>query len=124
MAPEIRTLVVEDHPDICRLIDTVLTLSDDYVVVGSAANGYEGIERARELQPDLVLLDVTMPVLDGIAALPELRRAAPQAVVVYLTALDEWRVEETPEGYPRADGFVSKSVLPWGLVPELEKVRL
>lgn len=119
---EVRTLIVEDHPDIVQLIDTVLTMSDRYNVVAKAANGVEAIAQAESSQPDLILLDVTMPVLDGIAALPALREAAPAARIVYLTSLDEWMVDETPEGYPRADAMVSKTVLPWGLVPELEKV--
>ena len=53
-------------------------------VVGEAAEGYEAIELARSLQPQLVLLDLTMPGLDGLSALPGLREAAPRAEIVVL----------------------------------------
>src|SRR5262249_52868253 len=57
-----------------------------FSVVGEAADGREAVERARELQPDLVLLDLSMPGLDGLSALPLLRAAAPDSEVVVLTA--------------------------------------
>jgi DNA-binding NarL/FixJ family response regulator len=121
MAGEVRVLVIDDHPDITQLIDTVLSLSKGYTVVGKAADGAEGIALAEKVTADLILLDVSMPVMDGIAALPRLREVAPDARIVFLTALDEWKLDETPTP-ARADGLVSKTVLPWGLVPELEKV--
>ena len=78
-----RILVVDDHP-ITR--DALSSLAQGFDVVGEAADGYEAIELARSLQPQLVLLDLTMPGLDGLSALPGLREAAPRAEIVVLTA--------------------------------------
>ena len=80
-----RILIVDDHP-LTREALAALLGQNGFRVVGQAADGYEAIESARELQPDLVLLDLSMPELDGLAALPRLREAAPQCEVVVLTA--------------------------------------
>jgi DNA-binding NarL/FixJ family response regulator len=80
-----RILIVDDHP-LTR--DALATLLDQhgFAVVGQAGDGNEAIEAARRLQPDLVLLDLSMPDLDGLGALPRLREAAPECEVVVLTA--------------------------------------
>ena len=78
-------LVADDHP-LTRDALASLLEGNGFDVVGEAGDGREAIERAGELQPDLVLLDLSMPDLDGLAALPELRGAAPNAEVVVLTA--------------------------------------
>jgi DNA-binding NarL/FixJ family response regulator len=81
----VRVLVVDDHP-LTRSALSGLLEQSSFSVVGEAADGGEAIDRARELQPDLVLLDLSMPGLDGLDALPLLRAAAPEAEVVVLTA--------------------------------------
>jgi DNA-binding NarL/FixJ family response regulator len=81
----IRVLVVDDHP-LTRSALGGLLEQNAFAVVGEAADGNEAVSRARELQPDLVLLDLSMPELDGLSALPHLRAAAPGAEVVVLTA--------------------------------------
>jgi DNA-binding NarL/FixJ family response regulator len=83
-----RILVVDDHPLTRDALAGLLT-QHGFEVVGTAGSGEEAVERARALQPQLVLLDLTMPGLDGIAALPLLREAAPQAEVVVLTAAED-----------------------------------
>jgi DNA-binding NarL/FixJ family response regulator len=80
-----RTLVVDDHP-LTRAALVGLLEQHDFPVVAEAGDGEEAIERARELQPDIVLLDLTMPGLGGLAALPRLRAASPGSEVVVLTA--------------------------------------
>jgi DNA-binding NarL/FixJ family response regulator len=80
-----RILVVDDHP-ITRDALASLLAQGGFDVVGEAADGHEAIELARTLQPELVLLDLTMPGLDGLSALPGLREAAPEAEIVVLTA--------------------------------------
>jgi DNA-binding NarL/FixJ family response regulator len=80
-----RTLVVDDHP-LTRAALVGLLEQHDFAVVGEAGDGEEAIGRARELQPDLVLLDLSMPGLGGLEALPRLRAAAPDCEVVVLTA--------------------------------------
>ena len=80
-----RTLVVDDHP-LTRAALVGLLEQHGFAVVGEAGDGAEAIERARDLQPDLVLLDLTMPGMGGLEALPKVRAAAPDCEVVVLTA--------------------------------------
>ena len=80
-----RILLVDDHPLTREALASLLT-QHDFDVVGQAADGVEAIDLATELQPQLVLLDLSMPGLDGLAALPRLRAAAPGCEVVVLTA--------------------------------------
>jgi DNA-binding NarL/FixJ family response regulator len=80
-----RMLLVDDHP-LTRDGLAALLAGNGFDIVGEAGNGLEAIERARELQPDVVLLDLSMPDLDGLSALPLLRTAAPDCEVVVLTA--------------------------------------
>jgi DNA-binding NarL/FixJ family response regulator len=83
-----RILVVDDHP-LTRDALAGLLAQHGFEVVAQAASGEEAIELARELQPQLVLLDLTMPGLGGLAALPLVREAAPGAEVVILTAAED-----------------------------------
>ena len=80
-----RILIVDDHPLTRDALATLLG-QNGFDVVGQAGDGNEAIESARRLQPDLVLLDLSMPDLDGLGALPRLRDAAPECEVVMLTA--------------------------------------
>ena len=80
-----RVLIVDDHP-LTRGALAALLGQNDFSVAGEAASGEEAIEVARELQPDLVLLDLSMPGIGGLGALPHLREAAPGCEVVMLTA--------------------------------------
>ncbi len=80
-----RVLIVDDHP-LTRSALSSLLRGNGFDVVGEAADGREAIEQTAELQPDLVLLDLTMPELDGLSALPRLRSAARTCEVVVLTA--------------------------------------
>src|SRR5688572_33035240 len=80
-----RVLIVDDHPLTREALATLLAGSG-FEVVGQAADGEEAISLAGTLRPDLVLLDLSMPGLDGLGALPRLRGAAPDCEVVVLTA--------------------------------------
>jgi DNA-binding NarL/FixJ family response regulator len=80
-----RILVVDDHP-LTREALAALLEQHGFAVVGQAADGAEAIEAARALLPDLVLLDLSMPGMDGLQALPRVRAAAPGCEVVVVTA--------------------------------------
>src|ERR671923_3105556 len=80
-----RILIVDDHPLTREALSSLLD-RNGFAVAGEAADGEEAIELARRLQPELVLLDLSMPGLDGLTALPRLREAAPDCEVVVLTA--------------------------------------
>jgi len=81
----LRILIVDDHP-LTRSALSGLLEQHGLDVVAEAADGEEAIDRARALQPDIVLLDLSMPGMDGLTALPRLRTAAPSCEVVVLTA--------------------------------------
>lgn len=105
-----RVLLVDDDEDIRHLLKLFLTRQGECVVVGEAIDGIEGIERAQELQPDVVLLDIMMPRMSGHEAVPELRRVSPDAMIVMVSALGAGGNEELA----RRDGayaYVEKSTL-------------
>jgi DNA-binding NarL/FixJ family response regulator len=83
-----RILIVDDHP-LTRDALAGLLGANGFDVVGQASGGAEAIDRAGELRPDLVLLDLTMPDMDGLTALPRVREAAPGAEIVVLTASED-----------------------------------
>jgi DNA-binding NarL/FixJ family response regulator len=81
----LRILIADDHP-LTRSALTGLLEQHGFSVVAEASDGAEAIDRARELRPDIVLLDLTMPGMGGLEALPRIRAAAPDCEVVVLTA--------------------------------------
>ncbi|MFB4422842.1 response regulator [Streptomyces sp. QL37] len=85
----IRVLVADDEPLIRAGIRMILSSADDIDVVAEAANGREAVELARSQRVDVALLDIQMPVMDGLTALTELRRAVPQVRVLILTTFGE-----------------------------------
>jgi DNA-binding NarL/FixJ family response regulator len=82
----IRVLVVDDHLLFAEMLALALDLSGRFEVVGRASNGREAIEQAAWLRPDVIVMDVEMPVLDGIAATPRVLAAAPGAKVVIVSS--------------------------------------
>jgi DNA-binding NarL/FixJ family response regulator len=84
--PMIRTLVVEDFPLILDAVATALEQGAEIAVVGRATSGRQALELAHELEPDVVVLDLRLPDIDGLAVLARLRAELPRARVLMLTA--------------------------------------
>jgi len=105
-----RILIVDDHPLTRDALAALLT-QQGFDVVGEAEDGREALTVTRTLQPDLVLLDLTMPGMDGLTALPKIREQAPDCEVVVLTASD---TEENLLGAIRAGaaGYLLKTEPP------------
>lgn len=89
-----RVLVVDDAEDLRTLLHIKLDRCDGLEVVGEAEDGVDAVEQATRLQPDLVLLDVAMPRMDGLEALPLIRRAVPGVRVVVLSGFNEETMAE------------------------------
>lgn len=88
-AMTVRILLVDDHAVVRDGLAAVFARLDGFEVVGEAATGQQAIEQVRALRPDVVLMDVRMPDLDGIAATRQLRTVAPECAVLMLTMFDD-----------------------------------
>lgn len=89
MLPPIRILIADDHLIIREGLRMILETSQDMVVVGEATNGVETLELAHSTHPEIILLDLRMPLMDGLEALTHLRRDLPESAVIVLTTFDE-----------------------------------
>lgn len=90
--PGYRVVVADDVADLRFLVRKVLERSGRFTVVGEARDGREAVDVAQEHQPDLTLLDLSMPVMDGLEALPLIRAAVPDCTVVVLSGFDADRM--------------------------------
>jgi DNA-binding NarL/FixJ family response regulator len=119
--PRVTVLLVDDDDLMRAGLRAVLSSDDRVEVVGEAANGRIAVERARELRPNLVLMDVRMPDLDGIAATREVLGAAPDTRVVILTTFeqDDYIFGALSAG---ASGFLLKRTGPEELLAAIQTV--
>ncbi|MDX1657384.1 MAG: response regulator transcription factor [Nitriliruptorales bacterium] len=93
--PTATVLIVDDESDVRLTLRTVLRSSEQLEVVGEAADGHEAIDMTRELEPDIVLLDLMMPEMDGREAAPIIFREHPRTMIVILSALSATDEAET-----------------------------
>ncbi|MET8904055.1 MULTISPECIES: response regulator transcription factor [unclassified Streptomyces] len=122
MADAIKVLLVDDHQVVRRGLRTFLEVQDDIVVVGEAADGAEGVDRAQELKPDVILMDVKMPGMDGVDALRRLRELDNHARVLVVTSFTEQRTV-VPALRAGAAGYVYKDVDPEALAGAIRSVH-
>jgi DNA-binding NarL/FixJ family response regulator len=115
MAPRIRVLIADDHPVVRQGLRTFLDVQDDIEVVGEAADGPAAVERAAALAPDVILLDLKMPGLDGVMVLEELRtREVTTRALILTSAAGAGPV--TPAMAAGAAGYLYKDADPEALV--------
>jgi DNA-binding NarL/FixJ family response regulator len=87
-APQIRVLIVDDHPIVRAGLETILNSQPDMHVIAQAENGALAVEKAGELHPDIVLMDLRMPGMGGADAIRQVRKISPQAKILVLTTYD------------------------------------
>jgi DNA-binding NarL/FixJ family response regulator len=121
MTYPIKVLLVDDHHLVRQGLRKLLEDDESIRVVGEAGNGLEGIKLAEELKPDVVVMDMSMPELDGVQAILEIRRRAPEAKVLVLSMYSE-------DSYVRnavhagAKGYLLKNAMDMDLVSAVKTV--
>lgn len=105
MTIPIQTLIVDDSPHSRAGLRALLTTSAEVAVIGEACNGGEAVEQVEQCHPDVVLMDVRMPGMDGLAATRQIKKKWPQIRVVLLSMYDTYRQEANIAG---AEAFLIK----------------
>jgi DNA-binding NarL/FixJ family response regulator len=117
----IRILLVDDHPIVRQGLKTLLEGHSGWVVIGEASDGAEAVEKARNLNPDVMVLDVTMPRMNGLEACRLLRRQTPALEILFVTQHDSPQMmREALEAGAR--GYVVKSNAARDLLAAVEAV--
>ncbi len=104
-----RILLVDDHELFRKGIASLL--ASDWEICGEAANGKEALQRVRELKPDLIVLDVGMPIMGGTSAAREIRRIAPEAKILFLSMHEAETVAQLGK-LAHVEAFLSKGCSP------------
>jgi len=117
-----RVLVVDDAANLRELLTVLLDVEDDFEVVGTAADGVQALEKAESLTPDIVLLDLAMPVMDGLQALPLLRAHVPEARIVIFSGFEHQALAEEAL-QAGADAYIEKGTSVTQLVSQLRALR-
>lgn len=105
---KIRVLVTDDHAIVRDGVSALLALTGDIEAIGEASNGRQALEMVRELRPDVVLMDIVMPLMDGLEATRRIRKEFPETRVIVLTQYED-REYVFPVIEAGASGFVSKA---------------
>jgi len=120
MADVISVLIADDHPFVRHGLRTYLETLDDMEVVGEASDGMEAVELAGQVLPDVVLMDLVMPELDGVEATRQIREASPSTRVIVLTSFDADE-QVFPAIKAGAAGYLLKDVRPAELAEAVRK---
>ncbi len=120
--PKVKVMLVDDHAEFRDVLRGFLEDRNHLGIIAEASDGIEAIEQARRARPDLILMDISMPRMDGFSATKEIKRSIPEVSVVFVSFYDDdqYKVFGRQVG---GDGFVSKANLARDLPPVLEEVH-
>jgi len=117
----VRILVVDDHEPFRRFLHLKLQQRPELQIVGEASDGLEGVQKAKDLQPDLILLDIGLPRLNGIEAAHRILKFFPNANILFISQVNDAAVIAAATGNG-AKGFVRKLNVNRELLPAIEAV--
>jgi two-component system, NarL family, nitrate/nitrite response regulator NarL len=117
----VRILVVDDHEPFRRFLHLKLQQRPELQIVGEASDGLEGVQKAKDLQPDLILLDIGLPRLNGIEAAHRIMKFSPNANILFISQENDAAVIAAATGNG-AKGFVRKLNVNRELLPAIEAV--
>jgi CheY-like chemotaxis protein len=117
-----RVLVADDHEEMRKGICRLLQRTAFAEVVGEAANGKEAIESARNLQPDLIIMDLSMPVLDGLSAAQVIKKSSPQTAILMFSMHANSMLSDFAKSVG-LDGFVAKDDVGPTLLRAIDAIR-
>jgi signal transduction histidine kinase/DNA-binding response OmpR family regulator len=119
--PPTRILIVDDHELVRRGVRTLLTSRPDFEICGEASDGVQGVDKAKELRPDIILMDITMPNRNGLDATRLIRSSLPNTEVI-LVSQNESSVVQRQAVEVDARAFVAKSNIANDLIPAIDRV--
>jgi DNA-binding NarL/FixJ family response regulator len=114
-------LIVDDSPHIRRSLRSLFETQRDWVICGEAENGCEAIDKAKELRPDLIVIDLAMPVLNGIVTTAVLKQIMPAVPILMFTTFSDPHIKKTAMA-AGLDAFVDKSESPEKLLGCIEQL--
>jgi PAS domain S-box-containing protein len=117
---QVRILVVDDQETMRRTVRSLLSSRTEWLVCGEAADGFEAVKKTKSLRPDLVLMDVSMPRMDGIEAARIIRRETPETEVIFISQYDSVWASKAPDIYGR--GYLYKGDLALALHPTIDRM--
>src|SRR5688572_28979893 len=116
-----RVLLVDDHLPLRRHMSSAVQASPGWLVVGESDDGPDAIEKAAALQPDLILLDVELPTLNGLEAARRILAADPNTRILFVSAHYSWDIVEAAMG-AGARGYILKLELGHDLLPAMQAI--
>jgi PAS domain S-box-containing protein len=119
--PQVRILLVDDNEPVKQGIRALLSSRSDWTICGEAADGSEAVEKANQLHPDIILMDISMPRMDGLEATRLILKDNPECAVIIVTQNDE-SIARQQAAAVKAKGFLNKAELHHALITMIEKV--
>jgi DNA-binding NarL/FixJ family response regulator len=107
-ARSIRVLIVEDYEPFQRFVTSILQKQPELQIIGNVSDGLEAVQKAKELQPDLILLDIGLPSLNGIEVAQQIRKLSPKSKILFVSQESSADVVQEALG-AGAQGYVLKS---------------